>query len=74
VSTGRSGRRAALPPVGYAPAERVVDHAACTVRFVPENPAQAPREFDFTGWPVSQELRQRSLPRSLSAPGPAGGC
>ncbi|MFI7681013.1 hypothetical protein HFP15_36920 [Amycolatopsis sp. K13G38] len=60
VSIGRgSGRRAALPPTGYAPAARVVDDtAACRVRFVPENPAQAPREFDFTGWPVNLPLRQ----------------
>lgn len=57
--TGRSGRRAALPPAGYTPAPRVVDDTAdCRVRFVPENPAQAPVEFDFTEWPVSLPLRQ----------------
>lgn len=53
-----TGRRAALPPSGYTPAARVVDDAACQVRFMPENPAQQPREFDFTGWPVSLRLRQ----------------
>lgn len=58
MNTSRAGRRAALPPADYAPAARVVDHAACTVRFTAENPAQAPREFDFTDWPVSLELRQ----------------
>ncbi|PWK84470.1 hypothetical protein C8D88_10885 [Lentzea atacamensis] len=58
MSTGRGGRRAALPPAGYTPAARVVDDAACRVRFVPENPAQPPREFDFSGWRVSLPLRQ----------------
>jgi hypothetical protein len=53
-----TGRRAALPPAGYAPATRVADDTACRIRFVPENPAQQPREFDFTGWPVSLPLRR----------------
>jgi hypothetical protein len=35
-----------------------VDDTACRVRFVPENPAQQPQEFDFTGRRVSLQLRQ----------------
>jgi hypothetical protein len=58
VSAGAGGRRAALPPAGYRPADRVVDQAACRVRFVPENPAEQPCEFDFSDWPVSPVLRQ----------------
>ncbi|WP_410598069.1 hypothetical protein [Amycolatopsis sp. lyj-23] len=53
-----TGRRAALPSAGYAPATRMVDDTACRIRFVPENPTQQPRNFDFTGWPVSLPLRR----------------
>jgi hypothetical protein len=53
-----TGRRAALPPADYAPAARMVDDTACRIRFVPENSAQQPRDFDFTGWPVSPPLRR----------------
>lgn len=59
MNTGYGGRRAALPPSGYRPAARMDSgDGGCRVRFVPENPVEQPREFDFTGWPASQELRQ----------------
>jgi hypothetical protein len=58
VSQRPSGRPATLPPTGFRPVTRLVDQTACRVRFVPENPAEQPRVFDFTDWPVSTALRQ----------------
>jgi hypothetical protein len=58
VSSRRTGRPATLPPTGFRPATRLIDQTACRVRFVPENPAEQPRVFDFTNWSVSPALRE----------------
>ncbi len=53
-----TGRKAALPTAGYEPASRVVGSNELIVRYVPEHPREVPREFDFSQWDISPQLRQ----------------
>lgn len=58
MNAGSVGGRAALPAAGYRPRSQRDDRAPCRVRFVPENPAEQPREFEFADLPLSPVLRQ----------------
>ncbi|WP_162625684.1 hypothetical protein [Mycolicibacterium llatzerense] len=58
MSAGKQGRRAALPPAGYSPRPRRRSGDSLVVRFVPENPAEAPRDYDFSTLKVSSLLQK----------------
>lgn len=47
-----------MPPAGYTPAPRRAGPSSLTVRYVPENPGELPREFDFSAWTVSPVLKE----------------
>lgn len=56
--SGGRGRRATLPAAGYRPEQRRADIDLTRIRFVPENPAEQPCEFDFTRLDVSAALQE----------------
>lgn len=58
MTTKRTGRAASLPPTGYSPLPRRAEQSSLTVRYVPENPDDPPREFDFSTWTVSLHLKE----------------
>lgn len=66
MSRPSNGRKAALPAPGYRPAERKQSNEGLVVRFVPEDPREPPIDFDFGGWPVSQQL-QKAFADAFSA-------
>jgi len=72
VVSGR-GRRASLPPPGWAPPERlVITPEACTVLFIEEKGRRS-RLYDFTKFPVAADV-QRWMARCFArATGPRGG-
>jgi hypothetical protein len=57
MSRGARGRQASLPSAGYRPAPRRRDAEGLVVRYVPESPAEEPRDFDFTTWTASVEMK-----------------
>jgi hypothetical protein len=59
VSAGGRGRRAALPPAGFRPEQRLrVDEDTLVVRFVPEIGRGPTRDFDFATLPVARNLQE----------------
>lgn len=57
MSSGKRGRRAALPPAGYSPRPRRRGDSL-VVRFVPENPAENPHDYDFSTLKLSPLLQK----------------
>ncbi|SKH61773.1 Uncharacterised protein [Mycobacteroides abscessus subsp. massiliense] len=72
MTIGGRGRQATLPPDGFEVLVRVIGAGKTTVHYVPEDPDDPPRDFEFSVFRIEPEL-QRAFAAAFAERTRAGG-